>query len=105
MRWPRHPLRPSRFRPPFCPWPACRAHRTQGRGFHRHARYRTRSHPHPIPRFRCLDCGQTCSSQTFSPTYYLKRPELLVPVAAGLVACSAHRQIARSCHASKTSIT
>ena len=58
-----------------------------------------------IPRFRCRDCKRTCSRQTFSTTYYLKRPALLVAVASGLAACAAHRQIARSCHCAKTSVT
>ena len=108
MRWPRHAVesvRPSRFRPPFCPWPECAAHREPGRGFHRHGSYRKRRDPKRVPRFRCLDCERTCSRQTFSTTYYLKRPELLVAVASGLAACSAHRQIARSCHCAKTSVT
>ncbi|HYV86444.1 MAG TPA: hypothetical protein VFB49_11075 [Patescibacteria group bacterium] len=49
-----------------------------------------------MPRFLCLTCGRTFSRQTFSTSYYLKRPELLVPIAAGLQAGSALRQIARS---------
>lgn len=108
MRWPKHPVasvRPSRFRPPFCPWPECTAHRAPGRGFQRYGAYAKRSDPARIPRFRCLDCRRTCSRQTFSSSYYLKRPELLAVVAAGLVACSAHRQIARSAHCAKTSVT
>ena len=108
MRWPRLPVqsvRPSRFNPPFCPWPECSAHRTPGRGFHRYGSYRTARSPIRIPRFRCLDCDRTCSRQTFSTTYYLKRPELLVVVASGLAACSCHRQIARSFHCSKTTVT
>jgi len=43
--------------------------------------------------------------QTFSCTYYLKRPELLLPVAAGLVAGSAHRQIARSVGCAPSTVT
>jgi transposase-like protein len=109
MRWPVHAVesvRPSRFRPPFCPWPECVAHRRRGRGFHRHGFYVKPSRPRSkIPRFLCLDCRRTCSRQTFSTTYYLKRPGLLVTVAAGLVACSAHRQIARSFGCAKTSVT
>jgi len=108
MRWPKHPVenvRPSRFRPPFCPWDDCVAHRAPGLGFHGHGYYRKRKAPTRIPRFRCLDCKHTCSRQTFSTTYYLKRPELLVATASGLAACSAHRQIARSVHAAKTSVT
>lgn len=52
-----------------------------------------------------MDCRRTCSRQTFSNTYYLKRCNLLVTVAAGLAACSAHRQISRSAHCAKTSVT
>jgi len=108
MRWPKHPVqsvRPSRFHPPFCPWPECAAHRSCGRGFHRNGSYRTKASPVRIPRFRCLDCKHTCSRQTFSTTYYLKRPELLVRVASGLAACSCHRQMARSFNCAKTTVT
>jgi len=53
-----------------------------------------------VPRFRCRCCGRTFSRQSFAFSYYLKRPELSEPIAKGLVAGSAHRQIARSvgCH-------
>ena len=108
MRWPRHPVqsvRPSRFRPHFCPWPDCPAHRAKGKGFHRHGCYRTKDDGARIPRFLCLDCKRTCSRQTFSTTYYLKRPGLLASVAAGLAACSAHRQLARSLACAKTTVT
>ena len=108
MRWPIHAVesvRPSRFMPPFCPRPSCVAHRGRGRGFKRNGWYRKPSDPKKFPRFLCRDCGKSCSSQTFSTTYYLKRPKLLVAVASGLAACSAHRQIARSNHCAKTSVT
>jgi hypothetical protein len=50
-----------------------------------------------VPRFLCKECGRTCSQQTFSCTYYAKLPRnRLIGVAAGLVAGSAHRQIART---------
>lgn len=108
MRWPVHSLdavRPSRFRPPFCPHPNCSSHRAQARGFQRFGSYRRKHDPRRIPRFRCRDCLHTCSRQTFSTTYYLKRPELLLAVAQGLAACSAHRQIGRSSSCAKTSVT
>jgi len=108
MRWPKQlveNVRPSRFMPPFCPWPKCPAHRSRGTGFYRNGSYRTKRSPKRIPRFLCLDCERTCSRQTFSTTYYLKRPELLVAVASGLAACSCHRQLARSLHCAKTSVT
>ncbi len=108
MRWPRHAaeaVRPSRFRPPFCPRPDCIAHLNRGRGFQRFGSYRRKHDPTRIPRYRCRECRHTCSRQTFSTTYYLKRPQLLPRVAALLAACSAHRQIARSLHCAKTSVT
>ena len=107
MRWPRTPVeRLQDFRPRFCPWPECPAHgRSAGGGrFERHGHYSTIRRP-KIPRFRCLACGRSFSRQSFSTSYYLKRPELLVPVAAGLVAGSAHRQIGRSLGCAPSTVT
>jgi hypothetical protein len=42
---------------------------------------------------------------TFSLNYYRKRPELLRPVAKGLVAGSAHRQLARSLDCAPSTVT
>jgi len=108
MRWPKtsvENVRPSRFHPPFCPWNECESHQGAPARFPGHGSYRTRSCARRIPRFRCTCCRRTCSRQTFSTTYYLKKPHLLVRVAAGLAACSAHRQIARSVRCAKTSVT
>src|SRR5262245_38227743 len=108
MRWPTLPVdrvRPSRFHPPFCPWRECTAHLNRGSGFHRHGSYRRKHDPTRIPRFQCLDCERTCSRQTFSTTYYLKRPALLARIAAALAAGSAHRQVARSELCAKNTIT
>jgi hypothetical protein len=73
-----------------------------------------------IPAFRLLqDEGLSCQDPALplpavpshllaadvSASYYLKRRELPRLVAAGLVACSAHRQIARSHHCAKTTVT
>jgi hypothetical protein len=52
-----------------------------------------------------MNCLKTCSQQSFSCTYYLKRPELLADVAAGLHAGSAHRQLARSLRCSASTVT
>ena len=108
MEWPKlavERVRPSRFVPPFCPWQKCEAHRGPHPRFHRHGYYDRKSDAARIPRYRCLACCRTCSRQTFSTTYYLKRRELPAPIAAGLVACSAHRQLARSLGCAKTTVT
>ena len=108
MRWPLHPIetvRRSRFRPPFCPWPECLAHLASSPRFQRAGFYRTKRRAARIPRFLCTTCRRTCSRQTFSTTYYLKRRELQVAIAAGLTAGSAHRQISRSVHCAKTTVT
>jgi hypothetical protein len=47
---------------------------------------------------------QDLSRQTFSVTYYRKRPELIEPIAAGLVAGSAFRQLARSLRCAPTTV-
>ena len=36
-------------------------------------------------RFRCRACGRGFSQQSFAVSYYLKRPELTVPIAQGVV--------------------
>ncbi len=99
------PHRPRPFRPPHCPWPRCDAASRAPFRYLRHGTYTRRGDGRSIPRFRCRCCRRTFSRQTFSTTYYLKRPELLVPTAAGLVAGSAHRQLARSLACAPSTIT
>ncbi len=48
-----------------------------------------------IRRYRCSHCRRTFSDQTFRTTYWLRRPELLLPIAEGLVSGSGLRQLAR----------
>lgn len=106
MHWPETPLeRLQAFLPRFCPWPECRQHRksSPGYGFHRHGHYN--SARRRVPRFRCISCKRSFSRQSFGTSYYLKRPELLEPVAALLVAGSAHRQIARSLGCAPSTVT
>jgi len=84
------------FVPPHCPRTTCRYHRyARGWRWIRYGTYRRQCAPQVIRRFRCDHCGVTFSRQTFSTTYYLKRPELLEPLCHRLLACSAYRQIAR----------
>jgi hypothetical protein len=100
-------IRPGRFRPRFCPRRECPAHADPTLFRYRwHGYYRRACDPRRrIRRFRCLVCGHVPSRQSFAASYYLKRPELLAPVAAGLVAGSAHRQIARSLGCAPSTVT
>jgi transposase-like protein len=94
------------FRPRFCPWRACPEHqRNSGRlSVRAHGAYLSRR-GRRIPRFLCLRCRRTFSQSSFSLLYYLKRPELLRPVAALLQAGAAHRQIARSLACAPSTVT
>jgi len=99
--------RPDRFRPPHCPRIRCLAHRLPRRFRYKKSGsyYCEASGRRRIPRFVCKLCGHTFSRQSFSCTYYMKRPELLIPIAAGLVAGSAHRQIARTLGCAPSTVT
>ena len=106
MHWPRTPIEyRGAFQPQFCPWPDCSEHRRREPGFRfwRHGFFST-ARRKAVPRFKCLQCRTTFSRQTFAVSYYLKRPELLQAIAAGLVAGSALRQLARSLGCSHSTV-
>ncbi len=96
---------PQNFVPPFCPQSSCRFHRcTDGWQWKHHGSFTRQCAPHVIPRFRCVHCGVTFSSQTFSTSYYLKRPDLLEPLFHRLLAGSCYRQIAREARCAPTTV-
>jgi transposase-like protein len=64
--------------------------------FKRKGFYLRQRRPHRIQRFTCLACKRHFSTQTFSTTYWLKRPDLLPRVVMMAVGCMANRQIARA---------
>lgn len=110
MDWPTDPLEqtpPRDFLPEFCPWPACSLHRASPPRpwWTRHGVFLRRHDRRVVPRFRCRACRRTFSLQSFAFSYYLKRPELSVPIAAGLLAGSAHRQLARSLGCAPSTVT
>jgi transposase-like protein len=98
MDWPKTPVEHlARFQPAFCPRSRCAEHLRRHPGYRfRRLGFFSTTRRQRIPRFRCLSCGGAFSRQSFAVSYYRKRPELLIPVAAGLVAGSAHRQVART---------
>lgn len=92
--------------PPFCPNPACRYHRRdrQSWRFIRIGTYSRMNPPHVIQRYQCVTCRRRFGEQTFAPTYWMRRPDLLAPTFLRLVACSGFRQIAREFRVSPSTI-
>ena len=92
--------------PPYCPNPSCAYHHgcnAQWRWIR--AGFFTRAAaPHRIQRYQCRHCRRHFSEQTFRTSYWLKRPELLVPTFHRLLGCSALRQIAREFAASPQTV-
>ena len=95
----------SSFVPPHCPRSTCRYHRcADGWRWVHHGSYHRQCEPRTIPRFRCSHCRATFSSQSFSTTYYLKRPELLPVIFHRLLACSGYRQITREARCAHSTV-
>jgi len=85
------------FTPPFCPNPRCDFHlNSQGWRFKKNGTHLRRFDQRRIQRYRCHHCRRSFSSQTFSTTYWLKRPDLLEEVLHGLLSCSGYRQMGRA---------
>ncbi len=99
------PLLLTGFRPPHCPRGNCPSHsKNVAWTFRRNGFYTRLAEPRRIPRYTCVVCGANFSFQSFQATYYLKRPDLLVPLVLRLVACSGFRQIARDFGVSHTTV-
>jgi transposase-like protein len=93
------------FTPPHCPNPDCDSHADPGPWrFVRKGFYVRAAAPQRVQRYRCSHCGRCFSSQTFSTTYWLRRPDLLRPVFHRILACSALRQIAHEYKVSHSTI-
>ena len=87
---------PCPFTPPFCPAPTCSFHlNPQGWKFRKAGFYERMARPRKIQRYRCAHCQRYFSDQTFSLTYWLKRPELLASVFEATLSGTGFRQLAR----------
>jgi len=92
--------------PAHCPNPNCRYFnvlssdwRYKRKGF-----YTRDSAPKRIQRFTCLACKRHFSTQTFSTTYWQKRPELMPDILMNVVGCMCNRQQARALLCSPTTV-
>lgn len=93
--------------PPHCPNPNCPFHNPLAQGWRcrRCGFHRRRKPPYRVPRFQCLHCRRSFSSQTFSTSYWLKRPELLRHLFLATCNGMANRQIARTFGCAPSTVT
>ena len=88
----------SRWVPPHCPNPNCQHFNTFSRAwpYKRKGFYTRQSSPNRIQRFTCLACQRHFSTQTFSTSYWQKRPDLAARMLMLVVGCMGNRQMARA---------
>ncbi len=81
--------------PPFCPNPKCIYHNHSGDSwpYKRIGFYHRLTHPCRIQRFTCKSCKRSFSTQTFSTTYWQKRPDLDAQIFMKTIGGMANRQI------------
>ena len=94
------------WQPPFCPNPNCNYHNGNYDSwpFRRHGFFRRRIPPYRIQRFTCKACGRAFSTQTFSTSYWLKRPDVLRSLITKVVGGMCNRQAARDINVSPSTI-
>jgi transposase-like protein len=94
------------FVPPHCPHSNCLYHKqlVGGWRFKCIGTFWRQVKPNRIRRFQCLHCRRTFSTQTFSTTYWLKRPDILAQLLAKTTGCMANRQIARDLRVAPSTI-
>ena len=97
---------PRSWAPPHCPNPNCLHHNNKaGRWpFKKIGYYRRLQAPTRIQRFACKACKRSFSTQTFSTTYWQKRPDLDAAILMKTVGGMANRQIARDLRVSPKTI-
>ncbi len=100
----KHP--PKGWQPPFCPNEKCKFHsHLKARwGYKRYGSYIRKTDNRRIQRFKCLSCGRTFSTQTFSTTYWQKKPFIDAMIFSRLVNGMCNRQIARDIGVDPTTI-
>jgi len=84
--------------PPHCPNPKCKFHHDfpEDWPFKRMGFYLRKVEPKCIRRFLCKACGVSFSSQTFSTTYWQKRPDIMPKLFDLTCGSMGNRQIANA---------
>jgi transposase-like protein len=88
----------SSWIPPHCPNPNCHYFNVFAGEWHykRKGFFVRQCAPNRIQRFTCLACKRHFSTQTFSTSYWQKRPELISRILMMVVGCMGNRQISRA---------
>lgn len=92
------------FVPPRCPFEDCPSNATDNFSCVRNGWHETERAPFRVQRFRCRCCKRTFSTQTFSYTYWQKRPQIDQQIFFALRSCSANRQIAIAVRCGKSTV-
>jgi transposase-like protein len=94
------------WHPPFCPNGNCLYHNPcrPHWPYHKHGSFRRRSDNRRVQRFFCRHCQTSFSSQTFSTSYWQKRPDLDSLIFLKTVGGMANRQIARALHVAPATV-
>jgi len=97
---------PKGWQPPHCPSPKCLFHNPliEGFTFKKAGFYDRLLDGKRIQRFTCKLCGRSFSTQTFSTTYWQKRPDLDVQILMKTVGGMANRQIARDLNVAPSTV-
>ena len=92
--------------PPHCPNPNCLYFNTLSPNwpFTRKGFYQRQRRPHRIQRFTCCACKRHFSTQTFSTSYWQKRPDVIDRIVLMVVGCMGNRQIARALACSPSTV-
>ncbi|HET6349916.1 MAG TPA: hypothetical protein VFH88_12615, partial [Candidatus Krumholzibacteria bacterium] len=79
--------------PPHCPNPKCFYFTAFSREwpYKRKGFYLRQTSPTRIQRFTCLACRRHFSTQTFSTSYWQKRPDLMPRIVMMVVGCMGNR--------------
>src|SRR5882757_5102348 len=85
-----------RFEPRFCPHSDCPSFRTHHFRWRRKGRFSRLCDGQSVPRFLCLECRRTFSSQTFRLNYRLRKPKLHLALFKDFVSKTTMRQSARN---------
>jgi transposase-like protein len=99
------PRKPGGFQPPFCPNTQCPFHipNTQWH-FVRNGSHTRGSDQRRFQVFQCSHCRRRFSYSSFTTSYWLRKPHLLLPIAKLICEGAALRQIARALGTSHSTV-